>query len=338
MKRREVIALLGGAAASSVSWPLAARAQQPAMPVIGFFNPGSAVANGYLADAFRRGLAETGYAEGRNVAIEYRWADGRYDRLAALAAELVRLRVTVIAACGSSAPGLAARAATSTIPIVFQTGGDPVLDGLVASMNRPGGNVTGVSRITVELEPKRLELLREAVPKATVIAVLLNPGSPHAELLVQRLQAAVRSLGRERELGRERGLELEIVKAGAASELEGAFATMARQGVLLVPNDPSMTGWAGQIAALAMRHAIPTMFGNRVNVAAGGLMSYDSSLTDSYRQVGAYVGRVLKGEKPSDLPVVQPTKYELVINLKTAKALGLAISPMLLARADEVIE
>jgi putative ABC transport system substrate-binding protein len=304
------------------------------MPVIGFFNPGSAVANGYLADAFRRGLAETGYVEGRNVAVDYRWADGRYDRLAALAAELVRLRVTVIAACGSSAPGLAAKAATSTIPIVFQTGGDPVLDGLVDSMNRPGGNVTGVSRITVELEPKRLELLREAVPKATAIAVLLNPSSPHAELLVQRLQAAVRSL----ELQLALGLELEIVKAGAASELEGAFATMAQQGVLLVPNDPSMIGWAGQIAALAIRHAIPTMFGNRVNVAAGGLMSYDSSLTDSYRQVGAYVGRILKGEKPSDLPVVQPTKYELVINLKTAKALGLTVPETVLARADEVIE
>jgi putative ABC transport system substrate-binding protein len=190
--RREFIALFGGAAAA---WPLAARAQQPVLPNIGFFNPGSAAANGYLADAFRRGLAEAGYLEGRNVTIEYRWADGRYDRLAALATEFVQHRVSVFAACGSSAPGLAARAATSTIPIVFQTGGDPVLDGLVASMNRPGGNVTGVSRTTVELEPKRLELLREAAPKATVIAVLLNPSSPHAELLSQRLQEVTRSLG-----------------------------------------------------------------------------------------------------------------------------------------------
>jgi putative ABC transport system substrate-binding protein len=309
---------------------LAAHAQQPVLPNVGFFNPGSAAANGYLADAFRRGLAEAGYVEGRNVTIEYRWADGRYDRLAALATEFVQRRVSVIAACGSSAPGLAARAATSTIPIVFQTGGDPVLDGLVASMNRPGGNVTGVSRTTVELEPKRLELLREAAPDATVIAVLLNPTSPHAELLGQRLQQVTRSLG----------LRLAIIQASAASELEGGFATMVQQGAgaLLVPNDPSMIGWAGQVAALALRHTIPTMFGNRVNVVAGGLMSYDASVTDSYRQVGVYVGRVLKGEKPTDLPIMQPTRFEFVINLKTAKALSLAIPESFLLRADEVID
>jgi putative ABC transport system substrate-binding protein len=325
--RREFITLLGGVA---IAWPLAARAQQPVLPSIGFFNPGSAAANGFLADAFRRGLAETGYVEGRNVTIEYRWADGRYDRLAALATEFVDRRVSVIAACGSSAPGLAARAVTSTIPIVFQTGGDPVLDGLVASMNRPGGNVTGVSRTTVELEPKRLELLREAAPKATVIAVLLNPASPHAELLVQRLREATRSLG----------LGLVVMKASAASELEDGFATMVQQGAgaLLVPNDPSMIGWAEQIAALAARHAIPTMFGNRVNVVAGGLMSYDASVTDSYRQVGVYVGRVLKGEKPADLPIVQPTRFEFVINLKTAKALRLTIPESFLLRADEMID
>ena len=327
MTRREFIALFGGTAAA---WPLAARAQQPVLPNIGFFNPGSAAANGYLADAFRRGLAEAGFVEGRNVTIEYRWADGRYDRLAGLANEFVQRRVTVIAACGSSAPGLAARAATSTIPIVFQTGGDPVLDGLVASMNRPGGNVTGVSRTTVELEPKRLELLREAAPKATVIAVLLNPSSPHAELLIRRLQEATRSLG----------LGLAVMKASAASELEAGFATMMQQGAgaLLVPNDPSMTGWAEQIAALALRHAIPTMFGNRVNVVAGGLMSYDASVTNSYRQVGVYVGRVLKGEKPADLPIIQPTRFEFVINLKTAKALKLTIPESFLLRADEVID
>jgi ABC-type uncharacterized transport system substrate-binding protein len=325
--RREFITVFGGAA---VAWPLAARAKQPVLPNIGFFNPGSAAANGYLADAFRRGLAEAGYIEDRNVTIEYRWADGHYDRLAALATEFVRSRVTVIAACGSSAPGLAARAATSTIPIVFQTGGDPVLDGLVASMNRPGGNVTGVSRTTVELEPKRLELLREAAPEAAVIAVLLNPSSPHAELLVQRLQQAIRSLG----------LKLVVIQAGAASELEAGFATMVQQGAgaLLVPNDPSMIGWAEQIAALALRHAIPTMFGNRVNAVAGGLMSYDASVTDSYRQVGVYVGRVLKGEKPADLPIMQPTRFEFVINRKTAKALNLTIPESFLLRADEMID
>jgi putative tryptophan/tyrosine transport system substrate-binding protein len=327
VRRREFIMVFSGAAAAG---PLAARAQRPALPIIGFFNPGSADANGYLADAFRRGLAETGYVEGRNVSIEYSWADGRYDRLPAIAAEFVRRRVTVIAACGSSAPGLAAKAATSAIPIVFQTGGDPVFDGLVASMNRPGGNVTGITRATVEIEPKRLELLREVVPKATVIAVLLNPSSPHAEFLVQRLQEAARSVG----------LRLAIMKASGASELEGDFATMVQQGAsaLLVPNDPSMTGWAEQIAALAVRHAIPTMFGNRVYAVAGGLMSYDSSPTDSYRQVGVYVGRVLKGEKPADLPIVQPTRFEFVVNLKTAKALRLTIPDSFLLRADEVID
>ena len=326
MRRREFITLFGGTA---LAWPLAARAQ-PALPNIGFFNPGSAAANGYLADAFRRGLAEAGYVEGRNVTIEYRWADGQYDRLAAFAAEFVRRRVSVMAACGSSAPGLAARAATSTIPIVFQTGGDPVLDGLVASMNRPGGNVTGVSRTTVELEPKRLELLREAAPQATVIAVLLNPSSPHAELLAQRLQEETRSLG----------LRLTVMEAGAASDLERGFATIMQQGAgaLLVPNDPSMIGRAEQIAALALRHALPTMFGNRINVVAGGLMSYDASLTDSYRQVGVYAGRVLKGEKPADLPIMQPTRFEFVINLKTAKALKLTIPQSFLLRADEVID
>jgi putative ABC transport system substrate-binding protein len=327
MKRREFITLLGGAA---VMWPLPLRAQQRAIPVIGFLHPGTADANARLVDAFRRGLAETGYGEGSNVAIDYRWADGHYDRLPALAADLVRRRVIVIAACGSSAPGLAAKAATASIPIVFQTGSDPVADALVASMNRPGGNVTGVSRMTVALEPKRLELLHDVVPKATVIAFLHNPSNPRAELQVQQLREPARSLG----------LKLEAAKASAEHELDSAFAAMARQGAgaLLVASEPSYTAWYDKMTALAARHAIPAMFSSRAAVAAGGLMSYDSSLIDSYRQVGVYVARVLKGEKPADLPVMQPTKFELVINLKTAKALGLEVPPMLLARADEVIE
>jgi putative ABC transport system substrate-binding protein len=327
MRRREFITLLGGA---SLMCPLPLRAQQRAMPVIGFLHPGAADAIAPLVDAFRRGLAETGYVEGRNVAIDYRWADGHYDPLPALAADLVRRRVIVIAACGSSAPGLAAKAATSSIPIVFQTGSDPVADALVASMNRPGGNVTGVSRMTVALEPKRLELLHDVVPKATVIAFLHNPSSPRAELQVEQLGEPARALG----------LELEVAKASTEHELDSAFATIARQDAraLLVATEPSYTGWYDKIAALAARHAIPAMFPNRTAVAAGGLMSYDSSLIDSYRQVGVYVARVLKGEKPAELPVMQPTKFELVINLKTAKALGLEVPPMLLARADEVIE
>ena len=264
------------------------------------------------------------------MAIEYRYADGHYEQLPALAADLVRRRVTVIAACGSSAPGLAAKAATSTIPIVFQTGADPVADGLVASMNRPGGNVTGVSRMSVETDPKRLEFLHEAVPKATVIAFLVNSDSPRADFQVQQIQGSARWLG----------VRLEIVRARAEGELDGAFATMVGQGAgaLLVSSDPSMTNWAEQIAVLSLRHAIPAMFSSRAYVVAGGLMSYDSSLTDSYRQVGDYVGRILKGEKPADLPVLQPTRFEFVLNLKTAKALGLDIPLKLQAFAEEVIE
>jgi putative ABC transport system substrate-binding protein len=325
MRRREFITLLGGAA----TWPVAARAQQP-VPVIGFFNPGSSNAFSYLTDAFRRGLAEIGYVEGRNVLIEYRWADGHYDRLPELAADLVRRRVAVIAACGSSAPGLAAKAATSTIPIVFQTGGDPVDDGLVASMSRPGGNVTGVSRLSVALDPKRLELLHEAVPKATVIACLINPTSPRAEVQIQQLQLSARSLG----------LKLEVVNANAERDLESAFAAMMKVGAaaLVVAAEPTYTAFVEQIALGAVRHAIPTMFSNRISVAAGGLMSYDSSIADSFRQAGVYVGRILKGEKPADLPVLQPTKFELVINLKIAKEIGLTIPEAFLLRADELIE
>jgi putative ABC transport system substrate-binding protein len=325
MKRREFITLLGGAAAA---WPLAARAQQT--PVVGFLSPSKAGAILPNTDAFRRGLAEAGYVEGRNVAIESLWAEGRYDRLPELAADLVRRRVTLIAACGSSEPGLAAKAATSTIPIVFQTGSDPVADGLVASMNRPGGNVTGVSRMNVATDPKRLELLHEAVPKATVIALLINPTSPRAESQIQQLHLAARSLG----------LKLEVVNASAERDLEGAFAAMvkARASALFVAIDPSYTAFWDQIALQAVRHAFPTMFSNRGAVAAGGLMSYDSSITDSFRQVGGYVGRILKGEKPADLPVLQPTKFELVINLKIARVLGLTIPEAFLLRADELIE
>jgi putative ABC transport system substrate-binding protein len=330
MRRREVIALIGGAAAASLLRPLDGRAQQPAMPVIGFLNPGSARSNMYMADAFRSGLAECGYVEGRNVAIEYRWADGQYDQLPALAADLVRRRVAVIAALASSAPGRAAKAATSAIPIVFQTGADPVEDGLVASMNRPGGNITGVSRMNVATDPKRLELLHNTVPNATVIACLVNPTSPRSGSQVQQIQGSARSLG----------LKLQVVNASTDQDLETAFATMVQAGAaaLLVAIDPSMDAMREPIARLALGHALPTMAGNRSYVVTGSLMSYDASLTDSFRQAGVYVGRILKGENPADLPVLQPTKFDLVINLKTAKALGMEIPPKILALADEVIE
>jgi putative ABC transport system substrate-binding protein len=264
------------------------------------------------------------------VAIEYRWAKGQYDQLPALAADLVRRRVAVIAALATSAPGRAAKDATSTTPIVFQTGGDPVEDGLVASMNRPGGNITGASRMSVATDPKRLELLRAAVPDATAIACLVNPASPRSKSQVQQIQDSARSLG----------LKLQIVNASTEQELETAFAMMVQAGAaaLLLATDPFMDAMREPIARLAARHALPTMAGNRSYVVAGSLMSYDASLTDSFRQAGVYVGRILKGEKPADLPVLQPTKFELVINLKTATALGIEIPPKVLALADEVIE
>jgi putative ABC transport system substrate-binding protein len=323
VKRREFITLLGGGVAL---WPLAARAQRP-MPVIGYLDassPGEGIA------ALRRGLSEIGYVEGRDVAIEYRWAHGQYDRLPALAADLVRYRVTVIAACTTSAPGLAAKAATSAIPIVFQTGGDPVQDGLVTSMNRPGGNVTGVSRLSVTIAPKRLELLRELSPTATVIGLLVNPTNPRSELVVQQMEEPARALG----------LRLHVLKASTEGELDSVFASLAQLGIdaLLVAQEPSYLRWREQITALAAHHAIPATYGQREYTEAGGLISYDASVSDSFRQVGIYVGRILKGEKPANLPVMQPTKFELVINLKTAKALGLTVPDSLLARADEVIE
>jgi putative ABC transport system substrate-binding protein len=325
--RREFITLLGGTA---TTWPLAARAQQPAMPVIGVLYPGTAGADQYFVDGLHRGLAETGYVEGRNVALEYRFADGHYDRLPELAAELVRLHVTLIAACGSSAPGLAAKAATTAIPIVFQTGADPVADGLVTSMNRPGGNMTGVSRMNVATDPKRLELLHEALPKAGLIACLINPASPRAKGQIRQLQDSARTLG----------LQLEIGSVKSEGELGDAFATFGKAGAgaLFVASDPSYSAFQEQIALWAVRYGLGTMFATRAPVTTAGLMSYDSSITDSYRQVGVYVGRILNGEKPADLPVVQPTKFELVINLKVAKVLGLDMPPTLLARADEVIE
>src|SRR6516164_8994454 len=329
MRRRKFLALVGGTAAT---WSLAARAQQPSIPVIGFFSlsPSSADTSRYMVDGLRRGLAETGYVEGRNVTIEYRWAEGHYDRLPELAAELVRRRVDVIFASGSSAPGLAAKAATSTIPIVFQTGGDPVADGLVPSMNRPGTNVTGVSRVTVLLDSKRLELLHEAVPKASTFALLVNRDSPRTDLVIERVQKAARSLG----------LAVVIVKVGAEAELDEAFAAIAREraGALLVSTDPAMDRWREKTVALTVQHMLPTMFSNREYILQGGLMSYDSSIVDSFRQAGSYVGRILKGEKPADLPVLEPTKFDFVLNLKTAKAFGLEIPLKMHAFADEVIE
>jgi putative tryptophan/tyrosine transport system substrate-binding protein len=326
MRRREFIAVLASAAASGIS----ARAQQRALPRIGFLNSGSPESFVQNIAAFRQGLNETGFFEGHNVAIEYRWADGRYDRLPALAADLVRHQVTVIAASGTSAPGLAAKAATSAIPIVFQTGGDPVQDGLVTSMNNPGANVTGISRLSVTLEPKRLEFLHQLAPKVTVIGLLINPTNPRSELVVQQMEEAAHGLG----------LRLHVLKAATEGELDSVFASLARLGIgaLSVAQEPTYNRWRTQIIALASSYAIPTMYAIRDYPAAGGLVSYDASTIDQMRQVGLYVGRILKGEKPADLPVVQPTKFELVINRKTAKALNLTVPPALLARADEVIE
>jgi putative ABC transport system substrate-binding protein len=322
--RRNFLTLLGGTAAA---WPLAARAQQAALPVVGYLDA-SSPAEGIVA--LRRGLSEIGYVEGRNLAIEYRLADGQYDRLPSLAAELVRYQVSVIAPCTTSAPGLAAKAATSEIPIVFQTGGDPVRDGLVTSMNRPGGNITGVSRLSVTLAPKRLELLRELSPKASVIGLLVNPTNPRSELVVQQMEEPSLALG----------LKIHVLKASTEGELDSVFASSVqlRIGALLIAQEPSYLRWREQITALAARYAIPAAYGQHEYAAAGGLMSYDASVSDSFRQVGVYIGRILKGEKPADLPVMQPTKFEFVINLKTAKALGLAVPDKLLALADEVIE
>ena len=324
MRRREFITLLGGAAA----WPVAARSQQSAMPVIGFLI-GASPPKAYWA-AFQQGLSEAGYIEGKNVAIEYRSAEGQYDRLPALAADLVRQKVAVIAAVGTSAPGLAAKSATSVIPVVFQTGGDPVRDGLVSRMNRPGGNVTGVSRLSVALEPKRLELLHEIVPNASVIGFLVNPLNPRTQPLVQQMQEPMHSFG----------LSLNVLEASTEGELHAAFASAVPQGIgaLLVAQEPSYNRWHEHIVALAARHTMPAMYASRIYAVAGGLMTYDASVPDSIRQVGVYVGRILNGEKPAELPILRAVKFEFIINLQTAKTIGLEVPPTLLARADEVIE
>jgi putative ABC transport system substrate-binding protein len=324
--RREFISALGGAVCS---WPLAARAQQLTVPVIGFLSPSSPEWYTNRLRAFRLGLMEIGYIEGQNLAIEYRWAEDQNDRLPALAADLVRRQVTVIAVGGGESV-LAAKAATATIPIVFNAGVDPVAVGLVASLARPGGNLTGVISRAVEVGPKRLELLHELVPTATVVALLVNPTNPNADTLSRDLQVAARTLG----------LQLHVVHASTERDFEPAFATLVQlqAGALVIGPDGFLISRSEQLAALTLRHAMPAIYQYREFAAAGGLMSYGSSIADAYRQVGIYTGRILKGEKPSDLPVQQATKVELILNLKTAKALGLTVPLPLLGRADEVIE
>jgi putative ABC transport system substrate-binding protein len=326
VRRRDLLALLGGAA---VAWPVGVRAQQQ-MPVIGYLSAGSPESDDFRLTAFRQGLTETGYVEGQNVAIEYRWAPGQYDRLPALAADLVRRQVTVIAAVGIP-PTFAAKAATSTIPIAFLAGVDPVEFGLIASLNRPGGNITGVAILTAELAGKRLQLLHELAPTAAVISLLVNPTDPAAtESEARNLQDAARSLG----------LQLHILPASTSSEIDSAFETLVelRAGALVVSTDPFFTNQRAQIVALAARHAVPAIYVWREFATAGGLMSYGTDLADTYRQAGNYTGKILKGAKPSDLPVQQVVKVELVINLTTARTLGLTIPQVLLGRADEVIE
>ncbi len=328
MRRREFITLLGGAA---VAWPLAAHAQQPAMPVIGFLNSASLDTYSRHLRAFRQGLKDTGYVEGENVAIEYRWAEGQFDRLPALAGELVRRQVAAIAATGGAHSALAAKAATTTTPIVFAVGEDPVRLGLVASLARPGGNVTGINFFIYELAAKRLALQRELVPAATRVAVLVNPANAaHTETTLRDVEAAARVIG----------LQIQIVNASTNREIDAAFAALVRERVdaLFVFPDPFFISRRFQIVQLATRHAVPATYPVRDFVEPGGLMSYGTDTVDAWRQTGVYTGRILKGAKPADLPVVQSTKFELVINHQTARMLGLSVPPSLLATADEVIE
>jgi putative ABC transport system substrate-binding protein len=330
MRRREFITLSGFAAASSMLQPLAARAQQAALPVVGFLGPGSAESDAYRVTAFRQGLNEAGYVEGRNVTIEYRWGEGHYDRLPAMAADLVHRQVAVIAATSTPAV-LAAKAATTTVPIVFELASDPVKLGLVASLNRPGGNVTGVTQQAEEIAPKRLELLHELLPTTRVLALLINPADPVlAEPQTREALSAAITLG----------LELHVLEASTERDFDAVFAKLRelRAGGLVIGGDAFFTSHIQQLAALALHDAVPAVYQWRAFAAAGGLMSYGSNITETHRLVGLYAGRILKGDKPADLPVQQATKIELYINLKTAKALGIAFPLTLLGRADEVFE
>jgi len=327
MQRREFITTIAGLAAS---WPLVARAQQPTMAVIGFLAPGSAESDAYRVIAFRQGLNESGYVEGQHFTIEYRWAEGHYDRLPAMATELVHLQVAMIAATSTPA-ALAAKAATTTIPIVFEAASDPVKIGLVASLNRPGGNITGVTQRAEEVAPKRLEFLHELIPTARVMALLVNPTDPVlAEPQAREALSAARALG----------LELHILNASSERDFDAAFAKLIelRAGGLVIGGDAFFTSHSEQLAALAISHAVPAVYQWRQFAAAGGLMSYGSNITETHRLAGALAGRILKGDKPADLPVQQATKVELFINLKTAKTLGITFPPSLLGRADEVFE
>jgi putative ABC transport system substrate-binding protein len=326
MRRRELILF----SSAAVAWSLAARAQQKAVPVIGFLSGSSPGLFVPLVAAVRQGLSETGYVEGQNVSIEYRWAEGQYDRLPALAADLIARNVDLIVATGGAASARAAKTATLTIPIVFTTGSDPVESGLVDSLARPGGNITGVSILNVELIPKRIELISELVPEARIIAVLVNPNNAGTEPMIRDVP----------QVARAKGVQLPILKASTQSEIDTAFTSLdqVHAGALVVAPDPFFGTRHDQLLALASRHAIPAIYAWREFVTAGGLISYGTSLAVAYRQVGTYVGKILKGAKPADLPVQQPTVFELVVNLKTAKALGLTIPPSILARADEVIE
>ena len=326
MRRRDFVTLIGGAA----SWPLASRAQQPSMPVVGFLSARSPAEAASVLAAFRQGLAETGYFEGKNVTIEYRWAEGHYDRLPALAEELVRRGVAVIAATGGEPSPMAAKAATATLPIVFTVGSDPVEMGLVASLSRPGGNLTGTTIMGVDLGPKRLDLIRQLVPKALRIAILSNPTFPMASAEVREVEDAALKLA----------IEVNVRKASTESEIDEAFADLARHqpDALIIATDPFLLGQRDQLARLAARHAIPTVYFLREFVEAGGLMSYGPDIRRGYRQAGVYTGYILGGKKPAELPVLRPTSFLLSINLKTAKALGIALPATLLAVADEVIE